>query len=120
MDVANVLTIKLRRLRKVLKKRAKHCFGFILNYKKELLGQIDTLQRIQVRDRQVELANLQFLQLAIQQTYKREEIMWSQWARLEWIKQGGLNTAFFPMTTNMRKRKKYNQKVGIKRENHQA
>ena len=31
--------------------------------------------------------------------------MWSQWARLNWFKQGDLNTAFFHKTTNMRKKK---------------
>jgi len=77
LDAADVLGSKLRRLRKVLRKLERCCFSSILNNKKELSAHIDTLERIQEsRDLdQAELANLQSLQLAVQVTNKREEIM---------------------------------------------
>ena len=58
---------------------------------------IDVLEKRQEeRDlTQDELQELQNLRRRIHQIFLKEEIMWSQIAKMNWVKQGDLNTAFF-------------------------
>lgn len=37
--------------------------------------------------------------------YHREEILWRQWSRIEWLTSGDKNTIFFHMRASMRRKK---------------
>ena len=69
-----------------------------------ITGEIYNLKKIQEERKltQEELSKLHYLRVQIQQVYDKEEIIWNQRARINWIKQGDLNTTCFHKTANMR------------------
>ena len=107
LGASEVLFTKLRPLQEPCEGGSKGFWLFLTN-KRQVALDIDILEKCQ-EERELtweELDKLQNLRIQIHQIYiKKEEIMWSQRARVNWVKQGDLNTAFFHKMANMRNRK---------------
>ena len=77
------------------------------NSREEIMGEIPNLERSQ-EERELnyeEICKLQSLMVEIQQIFKKEEIVWRQRARINWIREGYLNTAFFHKSASARNKK---------------
>ena len=69
------------------------------------MGKSNILKGARKELSQEETFKLQTLRVDIQQNFKKEEIMWRQRVRFNWIKQGDLNTAFLHRSACTRNRK---------------
>ncbi|KAK3010773.1 hypothetical protein RJ639_011993 [Escallonia herrerae] len=83
-----------------------HVFGNIFRNKKVLLARIVGIQRYLCTKRSVFLKNLKKrLVWAYNHTLLQEEIFWFQKSRSSWLNFGDRNTAYFHMSTVIRRRK---------------
>lgn len=104
-DSAPVWT-RLDQLTPALVEWNKHTFGHLRNKKRELVGRIRGIQRV---NQQRFNKSLEALELKLQQELReildREEILWFQKARTQWMQDGDRNTAYYHTKTAIRRRK---------------
>ena len=75
------------------------------NTKKEIQRiqkEIKEVQGSNMENRKEELAKLK---KNLEEAYRREEIYWSQKARVKWLKEGDKNSSYFHMSVAARRKK---------------
>ena len=100
-----IVAVKLKRCKKKLKKWIQHHFGNVkkqIKETKELLWQAEANS---VRDGNYQ--EVVTLKAELNKLYDKEEQMWHQRSRVQWIKSGDRNTKFFHGTTTQRKRRNF-------------
>lgn len=72
---------------------------------KNLNDQLETLSKME-RSEEV-IANEMNLSTELDECLAREELLWKQRSRMDWLKEGDKNTTFFKMKATQRKAKKF-------------
>ena len=94
---AKIFVSKLRKLRIFLKNWSKNVFGNIKIKKDKLLSEILVFNKIE-ENRPLKLAErnvLANLKEELNSILEKEEVMWKQRSRVQWINEGDNNTDFF-------------------------
>ena len=92
----HVATVKLKRYKKKLKKWSRHHFGNVKKQIKETKELSSQAEANSVRDGNYQ--EVATLKAELNKLYDKEEQMWHQRSRVQWIKSGDKNTKFFHKT----------------------
>lgn len=100
---AHRLIRKIWATRSALRRRNKACFGTIHTQIQQLRHQLDYIQQLAPSDLQYE-AELT-VRTQLQEEMKREEMLWHQKSRINWLTTKDLNTKHFHVSTLIRRRR---------------
>ena len=98
-------TTKLKRCKKRLKSWSRDHFGNVKNQIKRVKEKLWHAEEVSTRSGDHE--EVIQLKKELNVLHDKEEKMWQQRSRVQWLKNGDQNTKFFPGTATQRKRKNF-------------
>ena len=100
---------KLKKCKKMLKAWSRDHFGNVQMSIKKLKDQLWRAEEDSIRSGVYnEVARLKFELLVL---YDKEEKMWHQRSRIQWLQSGDHNTKFFPWDSHSKKEKNFHKRV---------